>query len=1514
MSAIGGNLKESLTQDEKKFYGQIFKTLDPKHTGSISGLAAKPLLEASGLPLPLLSEIWSIADPENSGVLNQFGFCVAMRLISHCQNGATLTPELAHKVAPQLARFTSIPITPSDTGLSSVNTGSRVSSSGSTASTQQLMIPVLLPQQAASFGAMFDKASSNGVLPGMQARDLFLKARLPTQILEKIWNLADQQQSGQLTRPQFIVAMHLIQSFLNKSMTILPTVIPEGIWNTAKQFEAKSPQQQYTAPQSPVVGQHQNAQSPPQQQIPLPHQHTQSQSQSLPLPPMPHKPARTGSTNLNTWVMSPEQKQQYGAVFESLDTKKEGLISGGAVATFLMTSKLGNDVLASIWELSNLDGSDTFNKQEFSIAMYLVQKKIAGFELPEETPAALIQSSSLNQQSPQQQFSPQLQGQQQYQRDAHQPASSSPVPPPQSASQSKSHLDELLDVFGTPSQTPSPMASTPDHYKPPVPQAPVSRAATHQTGHQPLGTSVTGGRAAFVPTSSFGQQLQHEQTGDDDESSDDDEGPELIGSTSHNRSAPPTIPGRDHKPTFDSPTPVQQRQATGPNYAALRSVNAPPPPPAQPAQPVQQASPNAFSVQPNSGFSGQPTGGFSNQDLGGFSEQHAKAVLPVSTGSISSGGSNSREISNQMTHASIDIANFSNQINSLSGQAAQASGKKDRAQKELNRILKVKEDIESKLIQLRTLYERETKQVKEVENVLIESSSETEKLNQELALAEASYHAEQTKLQQYQLAFEESQKKNQTTKERLGVLNAESTDLNQQLQDLTAKLRQSENMLNVLEGQVTAQEEENNEIRANIESITKAIADIEAKHSSMLSTSYRLEDENANLTDRHIDLSAEHAEKNLNYSTALSSGSAMLAGGAAALGVGGAIVAGAHHDSSQQDEADEVPTGSLDDFDDDEFGVPSIENKEVVGSPTNTTSGFGSVAKSASDSATTQTSDFMYQQQGQQQFALPFDIPHSETSSIQNNPSQSVRGDPDIPESPTSTIEEESAPPPPIVLSSQIMPEGAEDTPDQVLTGTSSNDNGESFEMVNHADADEMNLGESPLEAASTKEVETPSTALKSAESYAADDDSLYAVPGGMPSQTEDDLEPAESETATEPTEIETVKSATDELAQGSVDAPASESQQISDSKAIEQEPSQLEATKLDSTSASSEEHTDLEEAVPEKELNATDDDLAKSTPSGNDFDDLELASAPAEADQFPEVEASESELTQKFSSSKINDEFPPIKELEPADDDDSSSDDEEFHDSISTPAQLPRAASEIVSPLEGFSGFGNVAVPETVKEVDSAKTAVPASTANTSFNPFTMSDLQPAQATDVDDFENIQFEGFSKASANNNGTNMFDDLGLEDAQPETSFDNEFTGLNSTGFSFSQPAAASNAAAGDDWEQIFAGFGNDPNVQVAKEEAPSAPPSYDFSNQQHQTEAPFTFEKSPINAHPQAASSSIDHQVSGAVESSSKHTQSQQLAIEELQGMGFDEDSIINALTKNNWQIDLATNYLLDSA
>lgn len=106
--------------------------------------------------------------------------------------------------------------------------------------------------------------------------------------------------------------------------------------------------------------------------------------------------------------------------------------------------------------------------------------------------------------------------------------------------------------------------------------------------------------------------------------------------------------------------------------------------------------------------------------------------------------------------------------------------------------------------------------------------------------------------------------------------------------------------------------------------------------------------------------------------------------------------------------------------------------------------------------------------------------------------------------------------------------------------------------------------------------------------------------------------------------------------------------------------------------------------------------------------------------------------------------------------------------------------------------------------------------------------------------------------------------------------------------STTDPAQVSN----DEWDEIFAGFGN------SKAETVVIPES--------------TIPKHPV---PLKADSTIDSgKQTNPIINRGVATTPKSLAVEELSGMGFTEEEAHNALEKSNWDLEAATNFLLDSA
>lgn len=84
-------LFSTVTPAEASFFPSLFTKF--QKNGSINGQSAFELLPLSDVPLPVLGEIWGIADPQDKGALDVAGWTVAMRLISVAQRGGDVTPD-----------------------------------------------------------------------------------------------------------------------------------------------------------------------------------------------------------------------------------------------------------------------------------------------------------------------------------------------------------------------------------------------------------------------------------------------------------------------------------------------------------------------------------------------------------------------------------------------------------------------------------------------------------------------------------------------------------------------------------------------------------------------------------------------------------------------------------------------------------------------------------------------------------------------------------------------------------------------------------------------------------------------------------------------------------------------------------------------------------------------------------------------------------------------------------------------------------------------------------------------------------------------------------------------------------------------------------------------------------------------------------------------------------------------------------------------------------------------------
>uniref|UniRef100_A0A8C2X3R5 Intersectin-1 n=1 Tax=Cyclopterus lumpus TaxID=8103 RepID=A0A8C2X3R5_CYCLU len=244
-------------------HDQQFLSLSPTAGGYITGDQARNFFLQSGLPPPILAQIWALADMNSDGRMDIHEFSIAMKLIKLKLQGHPLPPALPPSIllpvyppgmppmppiSAPLSGLPPLPLPPLPVGVSpplvssappplpppisngAPPTGMMQPVSGFSHPGNAFALPPCdwaVPQSSRlKYRQLFnshDKMMS-GHLTGPQARTILMQSSLPQGQLATIWSLSDIDQDGKLTAEEFILAMHLIDMAM--SGLPLPPVLP----------------------------------------------------------------------------------------------------------------------------------------------------------------------------------------------------------------------------------------------------------------------------------------------------------------------------------------------------------------------------------------------------------------------------------------------------------------------------------------------------------------------------------------------------------------------------------------------------------------------------------------------------------------------------------------------------------------------------------------------------------------------------------------------------------------------------------------------------------------------------------------------------------------------------------------------------------------------------------------------------------------------------------------------------------------------------------------------------------------------------------------------------------------------------------------------------------------------------------------------------------------------------------------------------------------------------------------
>ncbi|XP_061538938.1 epidermal growth factor receptor substrate 15-like 1 isoform X2 [Phycodurus eques] len=345
-------------------FENFYRQVDPGNTGRVGPTEAALFLKKSGLPDVTLGKIWDLADPEGKGYLDKQGFYVALRLVACAQSG--------HDVSVSSLNLSVPPPKFKDSSSPSLNTSTEAHWA-------------VRPEEKNKFDGIFESLLPvNGLLSGEKVRPVLINSKLPLDVLGKVWDLSDIDKDGHLDRDEFAVAMHLVYRALEKEP--VPAHLPAALIPLSKRKKSLG---------SVAGGVPPLPASPPPSKDSLRSTPSHGSMNSLNSTGSlsPKHTLKSGQHSIN-WAVPASDRGRYDDIFLKTDADMDGFVSGLEVKDIFMQSGLSQGVLAHIWALADTRQLGKLTREQFGLAMHLIQQKVSkGVDPPQALTADMIPPS-----------------------------------------------------------------------------------------------------------------------------------------------------------------------------------------------------------------------------------------------------------------------------------------------------------------------------------------------------------------------------------------------------------------------------------------------------------------------------------------------------------------------------------------------------------------------------------------------------------------------------------------------------------------------------------------------------------------------------------------------------------------------------------------------------------------------------------------------------------------------------------------------------------------------------------------------------------------------------------------------------------------------------------------------------------------------------------------------------------------------------------------------------------------
>uniref|UniRef100_A0A3B5ABF6 Epidermal growth factor receptor substrate 15-like 1 n=1 Tax=Stegastes partitus TaxID=144197 RepID=A0A3B5ABF6_9TELE len=348
----------TLSNGNPAYENHYRQVLDPGNTGKISAGDAAQFLKKSGLSDSTLGKIWDLADSERKGYLDKRGFFIALRLVASAQGGNDISlNNLNQNLAAPKFKDTNSPLL----GISMPSADSQWA---------------IRPDEKGKFEGIFESLTPvNGLLSGDKVRPILINSKLPLDVLGKIWDLSDVDKDGHLDKEEFTVAMHLVYRAMEKEP--IPTSLPASLIPPAKRKKSAVALPGAVAV-LPALSGLTSGSAPFKDTL----RSTPPLSSATPLSTStvnlsPKHSFKSSSQPVVNWVVPVADRDRYSDIFKKTDTDGDGLVTGSEVIEIFMQSTLSQTMLAQIWGLADTKQTGKLSSEQFSLAMYLIQQKVA---------------------------------------------------------------------------------------------------------------------------------------------------------------------------------------------------------------------------------------------------------------------------------------------------------------------------------------------------------------------------------------------------------------------------------------------------------------------------------------------------------------------------------------------------------------------------------------------------------------------------------------------------------------------------------------------------------------------------------------------------------------------------------------------------------------------------------------------------------------------------------------------------------------------------------------------------------------------------------------------------------------------------------------------------------------------------------------------------------------------------------------------------------------------------------